>query len=75
MMTSDILVDAKGLSCPQPVLMALNAMRRMQGGTITVLVDTETSNENVARAAASQGWKIVETKCGRECIRICMERI
>jgi len=55
-MTSD--VDARGLSCPQPVIMAVNAMRRAGSGEITVLVDAEVSRENVSRAAASQGWDV-----------------
>jgi len=51
-------VDARGLSCPQPVLLALKEMDRLQSGEIVVLVDTETSAENVSRAAASRGWEV-----------------
>jgi TusA-related sulfurtransferase len=51
-------VDARGLSCPQPVLMALTAMKKTGMGEITVLVDTDTSRENVMRSASSQGWNI-----------------
>ncbi len=51
-------VDARGLSCPQPVLMALTAMKKTGMGEITVLVDTDTSRENVMRSASSQGWDI-----------------
>ena len=51
-------VDARGLSCPQPVLMALTAMKKAGKGEITVLVDTDTSRENVMRSASSQGWDI-----------------
>ena len=51
-------VDARGLSCPQPVIMALDAIRRGAEGTLVVLVDTETSKENVSRAATSQGWRV-----------------
>lgn len=50
-------VDARGLSCPQPVLLALDAMKKLAKGQLTVLVDTDTSKENVLRAAASQGWQ------------------
>ncbi|MGQ9921032.1 MAG: sulfurtransferase TusA family protein [Desulfobacca sp.] len=50
-------VDARGLSCPQPVLLALEAMKKLVKGQLTVLVDTDTSKENVLRAAASQGWQ------------------
>ena len=53
-----IIVDAKGLSCPQPVLMTLNKIKEIQKGEIIVKVDTDTSKENVSRAAQSQGWEI-----------------
>ncbi len=51
-------VDAKGLSCPQPVLLTVNEMKKLKKGEIEVLVDTETSRENVSRAATSNGWTI-----------------
>ena len=52
------IVDARGLSCPQPVLLALNEMKKINKGEITVLVDTDTSKENVSRAATVQGWQV-----------------
>jgi len=52
------IVDASGLSCPQPVLMTLNKIKDLNKGEIEVLVDTETSKENVSRAAESQGWEV-----------------
>jgi TusA-related sulfurtransferase len=51
-------VDARGLSCPQPVLMAMQAMRTAGSGALEVLVDNEASRENVSRAAQSQGWGV-----------------
>jgi TusA-related sulfurtransferase len=54
------IVDASGLSCPQPVLMALSKIKSLNKGEIEVLVDTDTSKENVRRAAESQGWKVAE---------------
>ncbi|MDL1974351.1 MAG: sulfurtransferase TusA family protein [Deltaproteobacteria bacterium] len=56
----DIIVDAAGLSCPQPVLMTLNKIKEIKKGEMTVIVDTETSRENVSRAAISQGWEVAE---------------
>jgi TusA-related sulfurtransferase len=53
-------VDARGLSCPQPVMMALDAMKKAGEGTIKVLVDTDTAKGNVSRAAASQGWTVAD---------------
>jgi len=52
-------VDARGLSCPRPVLMTLDEMKRVGKGEIQILVDTDTSKENVSRAAVSQGWQVL----------------
>ncbi|MGD8513342.1 MAG: sulfurtransferase TusA family protein [Deltaproteobacteria bacterium] len=52
------IVDASGLSCPQPVLMTLNKIKDLNNGEIEILVDTDTSKENVSRAAESQGWEV-----------------
>lgn len=55
-------VDARGLSCPQPVILTRNAI---QGGQfpIEVLVETVTSRENVRRAAEKLGCTVqVEEK-------------
>ncbi len=58
---SDI-VDARGLSCPQPVLLAMSKMKEKQNGEIEVVVDNEVSRENVGRAARSQGWEVREER-------------
>lgn len=52
------LVDARGLSCPQPVIMTMNKIKELGSGHIEILVDTDTSKENVSRAAASKGWEV-----------------
>ncbi|GAU07661.1 sulfurtransferase TusA family protein [Desulfoplanes formicivorans] len=51
-------VDARGLSCPQPVLDTLTAIQTTRDNTITVLVDTEASKENVTRAVQGKGWRV-----------------
>jgi TusA-related sulfurtransferase len=52
------IVDARGFSCPQPVLLTLNEIKKINKGEIVVLVDTDTSKENVSRAATTQGWQV-----------------
>jgi tRNA 2-thiouridine synthesizing protein A len=52
------IVDARGLSCPHPVLLALNEIKNVGKGEIIILVDTDTSKENVSRAASTQGWQV-----------------
>jgi TusA-related sulfurtransferase len=59
-MTMSTQVDARGLSCPQPVLMTLDEIKKVQQGEIEVFVDTDTSRENISRAAESQGWQVKE---------------
>ncbi len=52
-----IVVDARGLSCPQPVILARRAIR--EGSfPIEVLVDTVTSRDNVTRAAERLGCAV-----------------
>jgi tRNA 2-thiouridine synthesizing protein A len=56
------LIDARGLSCPQPVLLTVETLGKVKQGEIIVLVDTETSKENVTRASASMGWLVKEVQ-------------
>jgi tRNA 2-thiouridine synthesizing protein A len=52
------VVDARGLSCPQPVLLTMDEIGTVGKGEIIVLVDTNASKENVSRAAVSKGWTL-----------------
>jgi tRNA 2-thiouridine synthesizing protein A len=55
-------VDARGLSCPQPVLLTIEKIKKVKKGEIAILVDTDTSRENVSRAATREGWKVKGVK-------------
>jgi len=58
-MMSDIeTVDARGLSCPQPPMLALEALKKVGKGTVEVLVDAITARENVCRVARNSGWDV-----------------
>jgi len=57
---SDETVDARGLSCPEPVLLSKAAIERIGRGTVDVLVDTVTSRENVARMARTLSCMVEE---------------
>jgi TusA-related sulfurtransferase len=52
-------IDARGLSCPQPVLMTIQAMQQGEN-EISVIVDNEASFENVSRAATAKGYTLVK---------------
>jgi tRNA 2-thiouridine synthesizing protein A len=65
-------VDARGLSCPQPVLLTKNAID--EGAfPIEVLVDTATARDNVERTARRAGLKVVVEPAG-EAYRLLLDR-
>ena len=51
-------VNAKGLACPQPVVMTKNALSEIEKGEVVVTVDNEVSRENVMRLAESEGCSV-----------------
>lgn len=52
-------VDARGLSCPEPVMRTRNALKSLPvGQTLEVLVETVTSRENVRRYALTQKCQV-----------------
>ena len=54
-------IDARGLSCPEPVILTRQAM--MSGeAAYEVIVDNNTSKENVTRYAQYQGYKVAVTE-------------
>jgi TusA-related sulfurtransferase len=57
-MSESIKVDARGLSCPEPVMLAKRAMRQEGAISIEVLVDSGASRDNVERVAAMAGWTV-----------------
>jgi len=57
-MSDTDIIDARGLSCPQPALMASDAIKKSGSGRIEVLVDTGTARENVTRLARKAGWAV-----------------
>lgn len=57
-MSDTVLIDARGLSCPQPVLATKKVIEKLSGGKVEIRVDTVTSRENVARFGKSRGWTV-----------------
>ncbi|MFC1961565.1 sulfurtransferase TusA family protein [Chloroflexota bacterium] len=57
-MTEIKTVDARGLSCPQPAMLARQAIQKQERGTVEVLVDSGTARENVSRLAKNSGWAV-----------------
>ena len=58
------LLDARGLSCPEPVMMIRKAIASGENA-YQMVVDNPTARENVTRYAVHQGYQVsVEEKDG-----------
>lgn len=51
-----IVVDARGLACPQPVILTKKALDKAD--RVTIVVDNETATQNISRLAKNQGCQI-----------------
>lgn len=62
-----VTVDARGLSCPEPVILTMNEAKN---GTkeFDVLVDAEVCKDNVKRYAENNGFNVDIKKEGSEYI-------
>lgn len=58
-------VDARGLSCPQPLMMTNDAIKS-QKGPIKVLVSEPHQKTNVEKFAKDKGKKVTVTEVGSE---------
>ncbi len=55
------MIDARGLSCPEPVVMLRKAMAS-KDAEYTIIVDNVASRENVTRYAEHQGYTVTVTE-------------
>lgn len=70
----DEIVDARGLSCPQPVLKVMRRRRSGRDVPLEVLVDTDTSRENVIRAVRGQVWVVRDVRVEPDGCRIAIAK-
>jgi len=61
-------IDARGLSCPQPVLLTKKAVDS-KPEAVTILVDNETAKGNVLRFLKNAGYT-VEVETSEETIQL-----
>ena len=60
------MIDARGLSCPQPVLLVQQAFKKEAPRLLTVLVDDPCAVGNITRFASSRGYAVAVTEQGGE---------
>lgn len=58
--------DARGLACPEPVLIAKKEMDRVGSGIIRVLVNGAAARDNITRMAKAQKWSVSVSEEGEE---------
>ena len=74
-MNEPIIIDAKGLSCPRPVLLTKKTLDSIKLGNVKIFVDTVTSRENVTRYGKNAGWDVTfEAQEEGFCIHMKKER-
>ncbi len=66
------LVDARGLSCPQPILLTKKALQLFPEG-VEILVDSNIAKGNIERFAKNSGYK-VEVREDDETFRLFLRR-
>jgi TusA-related sulfurtransferase len=59
-------VDARGLSCPMPVIKTKNAIESSKSGPIVVIVNDGTARNNVTRLAKSKGFNVTVEERGED---------
>ncbi|WP_251159283.1 sulfurtransferase-like selenium metabolism protein YedF [Caniella muris] len=58
-------IDARGITCPKPVIMTLQALKELLAGeALEVLVDDETARGNLTRLASEKGCALTVTEAG-----------
>lgn len=55
------MIDARGYSCPMPVVMVQKAVKESHPATLEVAVDNRCSVENVTRFATNAGYSVKVT--------------
>ena len=60
------MIDARGLSCPMPVVMVQNEVKKNHPDLLEVLLDAECSVENVTRFAKNNGYVVSAEENGED---------
>ena len=60
------MVDARGYSCPMPVVMTKKEIEKNKAKQLEVMVDNMVSVENVTRFAENSGYNVTVAKEGED---------
>lgn len=65
-----ILIDARGRSCPEPVIMTKDALESSEGETIEVITNSKTATDNIERYVKKEGYSVDISEDGDDYILI-----
>ena len=60
------MIDTRGLSCPIPVVMVREAIKKTGAAQLEVLADAQVAVENITRMATNQGYQVSVAADGDE---------
>ena len=58
--------DARGMLCPEPLLIAKREMEKPGVSSVKILVDNATARENITRLAERMKWSVVVDSAGSD---------
>lgn len=65
-----IEVDARGLSCPELVMMAMDALKRAEGQPVRVLVSASVARDNVTALAKRKKKSVQAERVGDDYVLV-----
>ena len=60
------MIDARGLSCPMPVVMVQNEVKKNAPAEFSVMVDNQVAVENITRYATLQKYAVTVVEADGE---------
>ncbi|HHW40101.1 MAG TPA: sulfurtransferase-like selenium metabolism protein YedF [Syntrophomonadaceae bacterium] len=60
------IVDARGLACPQPVILTRRALEAAEKGSITAVVDSEVARDNIVKMATALSCSVDVNRQGKD---------
>ncbi|MFB3896014.1 MAG: sulfurtransferase TusA family protein [bacterium] len=67
-------LDVRGLSCPEPAMRTRMMLNAISSGTIEILVDSGTAQDNITRIAQQAGWEIKTEKLSQSEMRMILSK-
>lgn len=68
------MIDARGLSCPMPLVLVRREIEKSAPASLEVLVDSQSAVENVSRLAGNNGYAVEVRADGDESTLVLTKR-